>query len=275
MTGWGCASAIAGHTEGAQQIGVLGDFRLSIDGRDVYLPDGCRRVLGFLALTDRPVARRVLAGTLWPDAPDVRATGNLRCALWRLRQAAPGLVHDRQAALWVDTDVDVHTAVALANRILAPAPAPAPAPIEQHTVTLNMLRYDVLPNWDDEWVNFERELFRQLRLQALETMCLRLRDEGRIAESLQVGTEVVFADQMRESAHRVLIAAYLAQGNTCEALRQYRTFLAIARDCGIPPSPLITRLMAGVAKTKRPVPRPAAGTLPRSAQSRRLRRLGR
>jgi DNA-binding SARP family transcriptional activator len=135
-----------------------------------------------------------------------------------------------------------------------------------------MLRYDVLPDWDDEWVGFERERFRQLRLLALETMCLRLRDEGRIAESLQVGTEAVFADPMRESAHRVLIATHLAQGNLGEAIRQYRTFLAIARDCGIPPSPLITRLMAGVARTKRPVRRPAAGTLPRRTQSRRMRR---
>jgi DNA-binding SARP family transcriptional activator len=80
---------------------------------------------------------------------------------------------------------------------------------------------DLLPGWYDDWVLMERERLRQLRLHALEALCSRLADAGRFGLAVEVGLAAVWADPLRESAHRALMKAYLAEGNSGEALRQY------------------------------------------------------
>ena len=80
---------------------------------------------------------------------------------------------------------------------------------------------DLLPGWYDEWVVAEREHFRQLRLHALEKLCEQLTDEGRFGEAVEAGLVAVSGEPLRESAHRVLIRAYLKEGNRGEAIRQY------------------------------------------------------
>ncbi len=49
------------------------------------LPESSKRLAVFVALTGGRVDRRTAAGVLWPDGNDVRAAGNLRSALWRMR----------------------------------------------------------------------------------------------------------------------------------------------------------------------------------------------
>ncbi len=49
------------------------------------LPESSKRLAVFVALTGGRVDRRTAASVLWPDGNDVRAAGNLRSALWRMR----------------------------------------------------------------------------------------------------------------------------------------------------------------------------------------------
>jgi DNA-binding SARP family transcriptional activator len=57
----------------------------------------------------------------------------------------------------------------------------------------------------------------------------------------------VAAEPLRESAHRALIGAHLAEGNPGEALRQYQLFRGLlGRELGIEPSPRIRALLAGL-----------------------------
>jgi DNA-binding SARP family transcriptional activator len=94
-------------------------------------------------------------------------------------------------------------------------------------------------------VLLERERFRQLRLHALERLCDRLTAQGRFAEATEAGLAAVAGEPLRESAHRALIRAYLAEGNPGEAVGQYERLRALLRDeLGVSPSPLVDRMLA-------------------------------
>jgi DNA-binding SARP family transcriptional activator len=67
---------------------LLSEFQLLVDGRPISLPHSGERVLAFLGISQAPVSRARLAGSLWPDVADQRAHGDLRSALWRLRRIA-------------------------------------------------------------------------------------------------------------------------------------------------------------------------------------------
>jgi DNA-binding SARP family transcriptional activator len=101
-----------------------------------------------------------------------------------------------------------------------------------------------LPDWYDEWLLIPRERFRQLRVHALEELAIVLADEGRFAEAVEAGLAAVAADPLRETAHRALILAHIAEGNRQEAARQ----LAVARSLlvrhlGVDVSPGLVRLV--------------------------------
>jgi DNA-binding SARP family transcriptional activator len=105
---------------------------------------------------------------------------------------------------------------------------------------------DILPGWEDEWLIVERERFREQRLLALERACQRLTERGEYSAAVRAGLAAVDCDLLRESARRLLVRAYLADGNFAAALRcfhSYRTL--IANELGIEPSEQMIDLVAG------------------------------
>jgi len=90
----------------------------------------------------------------------------------------------------------------------------------------------------------ERERYRQLRMHALEILCVRLSGAGRHGEAVEAGLAAVSGEPLRESAHRVLIGAHLAEGNRCEAIRQFDRYRGVLqRELGLEPSPEIAALI--------------------------------
>ena len=135
---------------------------------------------------------------------------------------------------------------ALLRRIRALAAGGQPA------LTPADLSHDLLDAWYDEWLVVERERFRQARLHALDLLCLRLADAGRHAEAIDAGLAAVAAEPLRESAHRLLIRAHLAEGNVQEALRQYAAYEALlARELPLGPGPAIRELVTPYLVTLR------------------------
>ena len=109
---------------------------------------------------------------------------------------------------------------------------------------------DLLPDWDDEWVLLERERFRQIRLHALERSCELLMASGRLTEAIDAGLAALAAEPLRESAHRVLIRAHLAEGNRFEALRQFERYRDLMRsELGLAPSVEIADLIRAHLRT--------------------------
>ena len=106
---------------------------------------------------------------------------------------------------------------------------------------------DLLPDWYDDWLLIERERFRQLRLHALESLCLYLADRGLFAAAAQAGLSAVAGEPLRESAHRALINAHLLEGNVSEAMRQYRIYSQIlVTQLGLEPSEEMRQLVASL-----------------------------
>ena len=82
-----------------------------IDGERLDLPDGAGRLLVHVAVSGSRVSRRSAAGTLWAIGNDVRAAGNLRSALWRLRSLGVDIVRSDKQSLWLADHTQVRNAV--------------------------------------------------------------------------------------------------------------------------------------------------------------------
>lgn len=225
------------------ELALLKGFELRCDGQPVRLPLSAQRLLAFLALQQRPVNRVYVAGVLWLDSSEERANANLRSTLWRLRRPGHLLVEATMTHLSLadDVAVDIRQAEAQARRLLDEPDSWKTDPFD---VSLSS---DLLPDWYDDWVLVERERFRQLRLHALESLCDRLTAAGKFAQAVDAGLTAVSAEPLRESAHRTLVRAYLAEGNRAEALRQYRFCKKVlADDLSVTPSPEMEELVSGL-----------------------------
>lgn len=209
---------------------LLGGFAAAGPYGNVSLPVSAQRVVAYLALQDRAVHRRRLAGVLWPDTTDARAAANLRSALWRARKSAP-LIRGDHSSLALAPDVDVDA------RRLRDRPEDAVLAWLRQTSGGVALDMDLLPDWYDDWVVAERERFRQVVLRGLTALAPRLVAGGRTAEAIHVGSQAVRLEPLSETAHQMLITAYLAAGDRARAVRHYHEHAALLRDeLGLAPS---------------------------------------
>jgi DNA-binding SARP family transcriptional activator len=215
-------------------VGLVGGFSLRNRGVAISVPASAQRVIALLALKPQVLERVYVASLLWGHAGEGRAIACLRTALWRLRQVDAGLIEatSTHVALARPVKVDVHAIAASARRILDGSwEESLPAGGE------------LLPDWYDEWLTLERERFDQLRLHALESVCERLMAEGHYARAVDLGLGAIALDPLRESAHRLVIRAYIEEGNTAAALRVLDDFTALLRSrVGIGPSPQMRML---------------------------------
>jgi len=228
----------------AVRIELLGRFRCTVSDEPQQLPVACQRLLAFLAVHDRPLKRTFVAGNLWLDKDEARATANLRSALWRLSSRSDRLVVSNRTSVALDESVvlDLRSLSSVAYRLVnggRPSATAGPEPVgDLHGVDeLRLLSHDLLPDWYDDWLVFERERLRQLRLNALDHLSGALLVAGRLPLAMEAAYASITAEPLRESAHRALIVALLAAGNRWEALRQYERFGELLADAlGLRPS---------------------------------------
>lgn len=227
------------------RLGLLGGFRLTIEGEDVPLPMNAQRLVCFLALHDQPLLRGFVSGTLWGESTEHRAGGSLRSALWRLRSATYPLVAltSDHIELSPIVAVDLREGEALAHRVLDPSQDLD----DVAEVNEEVLSADLLPDWTEDWVLMERESYHQLRLRALEALCRRLSEAGRFGQAVQAGVAAVSGEPLRESARRALIEAHLAERNIAAALHEYDAFRELLREeLGLEPSEDLQALVEGL-----------------------------
>jgi DNA-binding SARP family transcriptional activator len=242
---------LAGHggndlpAEPTFRLALLKGFELTRSGRAIPLSSGPQRLLAYLALNRRSLRRVHVAGVLWTDVPEDRAAGNLRSALWRLRLGGLDLVGAEGGSLTLSPQVmvDVQEAGRLAKFVLDPG-------ADLSALGLDDLPFagELLPGWCEDWVILERERQRQICLHLLEGLCQRWTKAGHYEQAVMAGLTAVAGEPLRESAHRALISAYLAEGNLVEAIRQYDYYRGILREeLQLEPSALMNGLLNGVA----------------------------
>ncbi|MDJ0355309.1 bacterial transcriptional activator domain-containing protein [Paenarthrobacter sp. PH39-S1] len=199
------------------RLQLLGRWNLSVVDGDPAVPaETTQKLMALLALRGT-LSRSQIWGTLWPDATTVHASGRLRTAMWRLAGGRLLLLNEDHGQLnlphGVRVDVwDLYSAAAaLARGDNSAAARPEMA----------LFSADLLPDWDDDWLVVDREQIRQLRLHSLESLSTLLLQERRFGAAVEAALAAVSVDPLRESAHRAVICAHLAEGNAAEALRQF------------------------------------------------------
>jgi DNA-binding SARP family transcriptional activator len=250
-------------------IRLLGTFVVVVGSEPVALPVGAQRLIAMLALRGR-TGRSRLAGLLWPDTAEHRALASLRTGIWRVNQAAHGLVEAEHGTvgLGLGPAIDVNRLIDASRAVLggvdAPGRSTAPAFDDG----------ELLPDWDDPWLDAERERLHQLRLHVLESTAEQLSGRGCYGLALEAALAALRADDLRESAHRTVISIHLAEGNVVEARRAYEQCRRTLRaELGIEPSPSTSALVGAVrvyptGVVARPRPRPRADVTQQPADAR-------
>lgn len=231
-------------TAGRNMLRVLGKFELVTNSRAADPSTNCQRLLTLLAVRDCQVSRVSAAGMLWPDATASRANANLRSVLWKLQRCCPEVVEAsfHVIRLLPHLCVDLKEANRVARCLLDRSVAPTPSMLSE-ALSCN-LHHDIVPDLGDEdWLAAERERHRQLRLHALEALGEDLIAVGWHGAAVDAAQSVIRADPFRESAHLLLVKAYLGEGNQLEACRQHREYSTLMRtELGLAPTDKFLKL---------------------------------
>lgn len=214
--------------KGRRLLGIVGSMGMHPIAR-LSIP--VRRLFVLLAISNGPVERALAAARLWPDRTDQVARSNLRRTLF---QAPAGWIRSNGDDLALDADLDLTEARASALRAISGA--------QLDFEEITALSEDILPGWHEEWLIPMQESFRLLRVQALETACRTLSEDGQYALAIQAGTAAVTAEPLNESAAEALILAHLAQRNRFQAVQCYRALAArLVQELGVAPDPQLRR----------------------------------
>lgn len=211
-------------------LSLLGRFRLASGATEIPVGPNGQRLLALLACREGPVLRRQAACLLWPDAPAARAFANLRMTVYRLERRCPGVITATSTYLAIadDVRVDIAHTRRIARLILCTSGAPAPDLVAA-AVRANWCD-DLLPEWHQEWLVEYRTRYRQLRLATLERLAHDLSATGNHGAAVHLALTAVQADALRDSAHKTLIEAFIAQGNRHDADTHFAAYQRIFRD---------------------------------------------
>lgn len=231
---------------GPWRVRLLGGFEVSgPDGR-VDIPPSGQRVVAYLALHRRPVRRTTVAAHVWPDVDDARARANLRSAMWRVGAPAP-LLDATTASLSIARHLTVDLAD-LEEQVAAARSAGGVLVWPRHDLDL-----ELLPGWEDEWVELERERVRQLELHLLDGLVAWSVEQGRVGDGVDAALRAIRLDPLRESSHAGLLRALLAGGNRAAAITHFSRFAALMRDeLGLAPSRDLMELIGEILPARAP-----------------------
>jgi DNA-binding SARP family transcriptional activator len=219
----------------AASLWLIDGFDLRGGGASLHVALPAQRLLAFLALQRKSASRKAIAAALWTDLDERQGAARLRSTLWRLPTAGGlRLVEVDGQRLRLAEHVEVDVLMAQDDRRV-------------YELDISQLSGELLTDWSEDWVDAERERFRQLRLRRLDQLsehALRRREFG---VALQAALAAVALGPLRESAHRRVMLVHLAEDNPSEALRQYDEVRQLLRDeLGLAPSATTRAVVANL-----------------------------
>jgi DNA-binding SARP family transcriptional activator len=226
------------------RLTLIGSFALRRGSQELAIAPSGQRLIALLALRNRPVGRLHVAETLWPDYPTERVLADLRTALWRVNQSSDQVIDASPSCLRLGPGIEVDVRNLMASARLLNHAAIGSQALDLDLVDLRDLTGELLPSWDDDWVQDEREALRQTRLHLLENLAMALSASGSHTDAIQTALAAIRLEPLRETAHRILIQIHLAEGNWSEAHRQFERCRRLFREeLGIEPSNSMHRLL--------------------------------
>lgn len=236
------------------QLQLLGGFRLFNDGCTLVVPVTAAKLLARLALHEHPLPRSRVAGEFWPELPERRAAANLRTTVWRLPKVSRAFLSTTGTtiALADSVEVDLRVARGVVWDLLDRG-----KPQEPSRVQVELLSRPLLPEWDEDWLVFERERVRQLHIHALERLGQAFLEAGDPLSAVDVGITVLAAEPLRETAHVLVMNAYLASGNRADARRCYDRYRdLLRRELDLEPALNWADVVAAAPAHRRPASQP-------------------
>ncbi len=246
-------------------------------------------LLIYLACTQRPAARELLADLLWDDRPQDQALANLRTILSGLRRAlGKALVVERDTIAltraandWLDVEAfEQH----IADSRLPTADEPRNAAISHLQSASDLYRGDFLAGFHlrqsrgfEEWATLERERLHRLAVTGLSRLVRHTLDGGDYALGLDFAARLVQLDPLSEEAHRHRILLLARTGQRSAALTQYEVCRrTLAEELDVTPTDetvtLHARIRSAVALGTHNLPPPATQFVGREEEVSALRR---
>jgi DNA-binding SARP family transcriptional activator/predicted ATPase len=234
---------------GALEARLLGQFRVSVDGRAVDGLGSARvqSLLAYLLLhADAPQPRAQLSFALWPDASEPKARNNLRQLLHQLRQALPEtdryLRADASSVRWA-TDPSFRLDVALFEDAVAEAGAAGRAGDATRRRAcleraLDHCQGALVPGCYDDWIGPERERLARRCEEAAAALVALLEQQREYPAAIDRVRHWLGHDPLDEQACRWLMRLLALAGDRPAALQAYRRCAdALRRELDAEPSP--------------------------------------
>jgi DNA-binding SARP family transcriptional activator/pimeloyl-ACP methyl ester carboxylesterase len=233
------------------ELQTFGFPHVRLDGQAVDLP--LRKALAlllYLADTDAPVGRDVVAGLLWPDADPNSARAGLRRTLHRLhvmlgREIVAADRNSLRMSSELRIEVDAHAFAIACDR-------------GEFDSAMQLYGGDFLDGFSirgaptfDEWTYFRREALRSRLAQVLERSFDAKMQAKDFHSAIICGTRLLALDPISENAHRNLIRAHMQAGNRPAAERQLEACARLLRDeLGIEPEQETRALLSEEAEVQ-------------------------
>ncbi|HOV48557.1 MAG TPA: ABC transporter substrate-binding protein [Anaerolineae bacterium] len=218
-----------------------------------------RALLAYLALNPRPHTRDTLAGLLWGEIPQQRASGNLRVALSNLHTLFPEYLRIERRTVAFNVACPYWLDVAAFETLLAAGDLTS---LQQATA---LYRGPLLEGFYlheapafEEWLLVERERLHQAQLQALHRLVQCYAGRGEYPAAIEVAGRLLTLEPWREETHRELMRLLALTGQRGAALAQYERCRRLLRDeLGLEPLAETTALYARIRAAETLSPSPA------------------
>lgn len=235
---------------GLFRLSLLGPFSLSYPAGQVLevASRKNRMLLAMLALAPaRRISRDMLAGILWSEKSEEQARSSLRQALAVLRKDLKG--QDGAFFAGLDGTIALHPdRVAIDTELFLKDLELATHESLERAIGLwrgPFLADITAPEPElEKWLSEQREFFNNGHIAAMDRLVPLLDGAARI----DMARRLVQADNLRETSHRQLMAAYYAAGERSQALRHYdKVRNLLWEELGVEPSPEIENLRKKIA----------------------------
>lgn len=212
------------------RLTLLGGLQLIVDDQPV---SGFRSykglaLLAYLAAHDKPVLRSALAGLLWGDQPDAKASANLRKTLSNLNELAPGCVQADKLNAWLGPDVVCDL------RQFRATTGEAAADLMAGELLSGFALRDC-PEFET-WLLAERERVRQQASVVLQQLVSHHTLQRNHARAAHCARQLLALEPWHEEMHRQLMLLLARSGQRTAALEQFHICQRVLAEAfGLPP----------------------------------------
>ncbi|MGB7861152.1 MAG: AAA family ATPase [Acidimicrobiia bacterium] len=228
----------------ALRVHLFGGFLLVRHG--VALPPIASRVgrslFAYLIMhRGRPLQRDLLAGSFWPDLPEVKARRRLSQTLWQIQDVVnegsishisattDTLAFDSAQPYWLDVEQFDQ------NYELAIITSDESGPGRRVDATalrscVEMYRGDFMAGFFDDWVVLDQDQYRQRYIVALRRLVDVAKADGAYDDALAHARRLTHHDPLSEDIHQEVMRLCFLLGRTSEAVEQFERYKSILNE---------------------------------------------